>query len=128
MSTLTATPRSPSDRLMRRLLRVSGDPVKGAVFDARNQLRRSIIISGVRCIITYLLVPLVVPLLALAGTVAAPVSIALSVTALVMSHNSLRRFWLADHRYRWHYTGFIGAMWILLLVGIATDIASLLTR
>ncbi len=68
------------------------------------------------------------PLLALAGTVAAPVSIALSATALVMSHNSLRRFWLADHRYRWHYTAFIAAMWILLLVGIGTDVAFLLTR
>lgn len=125
MSTLTAEPRSPSDRLMRRLLRVSGDPVKGAVFDAENQLRRSIIISGIRCIITYLLVPVAAPLLALSGTVAVPVSIALSVTALVMSHNSLRRFWLADHRLRRQYTAFIGAMWILLLVGIGTDVASL---
>lgn len=110
---------------MRRLLRVSGEAQPGAVFDAQNKLRSSIIISGIRCIITYLLVPIVAPLVALSGAVALPLSISLSVIALAMSHNSLRRFWLADHRLRWQYTAFVGAMWVLLLVGIGTDITSL---
>jgi hypothetical protein len=124
--TATATRRySAGDRTMRRLLRVHGDPVPGAVFDARNKLRSSIIISGVRCIFTYLVVPFVVPLIGLSGAVAAPVSITLSVLAIVLGYQSLRRFWLADHRLRWHYTVFIAVVWVLLLVGIAIDVARL---
>ena len=74
------------------------------MFDARNKLRSSIIISGIRCIFTYLVVPIAVPLLGFAGALAAPLSIALSVLAIVLGYQSLRRFWLADHRLRWHYT------------------------
>ena len=49
----------------------------------------------------------------------------LSVLAIVLGYQSLRRFWLADHRLRWHYTVFIAVVWVLLLVGIAIDIAGL---
>lgn len=110
---------------MRRILRIQGDPVPGAVFDARNKLRSSIIISGIRCIITYLLVPIVTPIIGFLGVLAAPLSIGLSVLAIVLGYNSLRRFWLADHRLRWRYTAFIAVVWALLLVGIGIDVANL---
>lgn len=110
---------------MRRRLGVTGDPVRGAVFDAQNKLRSSIIISGIRCILTYLVVPIVTPMIGFMGSVAAPISIALSVAAIVLSYNSLKRFWLADHRLRWRYTIFIGVVWTLLAVGIVVDIVSL---
>lgn len=110
---------------MRRLLKVEGDPVPGAVFDAQNKLRSSIIISGIRCIITYLLVPIVTPIIGFMSAVAAPVSIALSLIAIGFGYNSLRRFWLADHRLRWRYTVFIAVVWVLLMVGIAMDLTRL---
>lgn len=112
---------------MRRLLRITGEPVPGAVFDAQNKLRSSIIISGIRCIITYLLVPIVTPFISFLGVVAAPVSIALSLIAIGFGYNSMRRFWMADHRLRWRYTVFILVVWVLLIVGIGLDVASLLT-
>lgn len=123
--TTTTAQRPAADQFMRRLLRVEGDPVPGAVFDAQNKLRSSIIISGIRCIITYLLVPIVTPVIGFMGVVAAPVSIALSVLAIVLGYNSLRRFWLADHRLRWRYTAFIAVVWVLLIVGIAIDVSHL---
>jgi O-antigen/teichoic acid export membrane protein len=117
--------RTRADRLMRRALGVEGEAVPGAVFDARNKLRSSIVISGIRCIITYLLVPIVTPIVGFTGVVAAPISIALSVIAIVLGYNSLRRFWLADHRLRWRYTAFIAVVWVLLAVGIVVDLATL---
>ncbi|CAN5887760.1 hypothetical protein BH23ACT5_BH23ACT5_09230 [soil metagenome] len=125
MATTVDTDRTPLDRRVRRWLRVEGDAVPGAVFDAQNKLRSSIIISGIRCIITYLLVPIATPIIGFLGVVAAPVSIALSVFAIVLGYNSLRRFWMADHRLRWRYTIFILVVWVLLAVGIAVDIAGL---
>lgn len=125
MATTVTRRHSSADQFMRRLLRVSGDPVPGAVFDAQNKLRSSIIISGIRCIITYLLVPIVTPFISFLGAVAAPVSIALSLVAIGFGYNSLRRFWLADHRLRWRYTAFIAVVFVLLVVGIALDVAHL---
>ncbi|MGA7272015.1 MAG: hypothetical protein WB239_13170 [Acidimicrobiia bacterium] len=110
---------------MRRLLGVEGDPVKGAVFDAQNKLRSSIIISGIRCTITYLLVPIITPIVGFMSTVAAPISIGLSFIAIFFGYNSLKRFWLADHRFRWRYTIFITVVWSLLVVGIVTDVVGL---
>ncbi|HJR91903.1 MAG TPA: hypothetical protein VJ938_05650 [Acidimicrobiia bacterium] len=125
MTTTVSSERSAADQVMRRLLRIEGDPVPGAVFDAQNKLRSSIIISGIRCIITYLLVPIVTPFIGFMGTVAAPVSIALSIIAIGFGYNSLRRFWLADHRLRWRYTTFIAVVFVLLVVGIGLDVARL---
>lgn len=111
---------------MRRLLRIHGEPVPGAVFDARNKLRSSIVISGIRCVITYLLVPIATPIVGFMGVLAAPVSIALSMLAIVLGYSSLRRFWLADHRLRWRYTAFIAVVWVLLTVAIGLDLATFL--
>ncbi len=127
MTTTVSSERSAADQVMRRLLRIEGDPVPGAVFDAQNKLRSSIIISGIRCIITYLLVPIVTPFIGFMGTVAAPVSIALSIIAIGFGCNSLRRFWLADHRLRWRYTTFIAVVFVLLVVGIGLDVARLVS-
>lgn len=126
MATAVGTDRSQADQFMRRLLGVEGDPVPGAVFDARNKLRSSIVISGIRCIITYLLVPIATPVIGFSNVLAAPVSIALSVLAIVLGHNSLRRFWIADHRLRWRYTIFIVVVWLLLVFAIIWDVVGLI--
>lgn len=112
---------------MRRMLRIEGDPIPGAVFDAQNKLRSTIVISGVRCIITYLLIPILTPIIRLSSAVSAPIGIVLSAVAIGFGYNSLRRFWLADHRLRWRYTIFIGVIFLLLLVGIVVDVVSLVS-
>ncbi len=126
MTTAVQPRRSTADHVMRRLLGVRGEPVPGAVFDAQNKLRSSIVISGIRCIITYLLVPIATPIVGFLGVVAAPVSIGLSLLAIALGYNSLKRFWLADHRLRWRYTAFIAVVWALLAVGVVIDTLSLL--
>ena len=67
---------------MRRLLRVDGLN-SSAGTGAHRAFRVSVLVSAVRCLITYLAIPIVFPLLSLSGWVAAPIGIALCVVAVV---------------------------------------------
>lgn len=124
-----ATPeiqRSAADRFMRSLLRVEG--AKKTPFinrDAHRNFRVAIVISGVRCLITYLLIPILVPILGMAGVLAAPIGIALCLVAVVNGVVSVRRFWISDHRGKWMYTWFIAFVFAILAVAMYSDIASI---
>ncbi|MGH8952300.1 MAG: hypothetical protein ACRDX9_12815 [Acidimicrobiia bacterium] len=111
---------------MRRLLRVGDQVDKDAIFGARRSTTRAIVVSGIRCIITYLLIPILAPFIGLLETIGAPLTIALSVVAIVMGISGVRRFWIADHRARWAYTTFIGVVVVLLCAGIVVDLGSIL--
>ena len=56
---------------MRTLLRVDGLD-RSADAGAHRAFRVSVLVSAVRCLITYLAIPILIPLLSLAGWVAAP--------------------------------------------------------
>lgn len=113
-----------ADRLMRRILRLGG-PDRRSTAGAHRAFRVSVVVSAVRCLITYVLIPVVVPLLSLSGWVAAPVGIALCALAVVNGVVSVRRFWRADHPQRWMYTAFIGVVFVILAVALVTDLTRL---
>jgi len=110
---------------MRRLLRVGDIVDKNAILGARRSTTTAIVVSGIRCIITYLLIPILAPVIGISDAASVPVTIALSALAVVMGISGVRRFWIADHRARWAYTIFIAVIVALLLVGITVDLASL---
>lgn len=114
------------DRAMRRLLKVGDDVDRGAVLRARRNTTTAIVVAGIRCLITYILIPVLAPYIVLVRTIGAPLSIALSVLGITMGISATRRFWVADHRYRWAYTGFIAVVVVLLTVGIWLDVGSML--
>lgn len=110
----------PADRAMRRLLRVAEhDSAAGA--GAHRAFRVSVLVSAVRCLIMYIVIPVLVPLLSLAGWVAAPVGVALCVVAVVNGVVSLRRFWASDHPRRWMYTWFMGVVFVILAVAMVSE-------
>lgn len=116
--------RSAPDRFMRWLLRVEG--AKRTPFinrDAHRNFRVALIISGVRCLITYLLIPILVPILGVAGVLAAPLGIALCVVAVVNGIVSVRRFWISDHRGKWMYTWFMVVVFAILAIALVADIS-----
>ena len=80
------------------------------------------LVSAVRCLITYLAIPIVFPLLSLSGWVAAPIGIALCVVAVVNGVISVRRFWASDHPRRWMYTGFMGVVFVILAVAMVSEL------
>ena len=110
---------------MRRLLQVGDDVDPSAVFGARRSMSGSIVVSAIRCTITYLVIPIVTPFVGFMSALGAPLSIALCVLAAVMGITSVRRFWIADHRARWAYTAFIGVVLVALTVAVAMDVATI---
>jgi hypothetical protein len=118
--------RPAADRFMRRLLRIHGAAEPGAVFGAQKAMTNSILVSAVRCTITYLLIPILTPILGVLDVLSAPISIVLCTVAVVMSTRSLRRFWKADHSKRWHYTALVVVVWAFLAVAVVKDVAQLL--
>jgi hypothetical protein len=119
--------RTRADRFIRRLLRVGDVVDKHAIFGARRSTTTAIVVSGIRCTITYLLIPIFAPFVSLLETLGAPISIALSWFAMVMGIVGVRRFWIADHRARWPYTTFIGAVLVLLSVAIVMDVTTIVS-
>ncbi|MGO1510264.1 MAG: hypothetical protein ACTHXO_00465 [Actinomycetaceae bacterium] len=115
-----------ADRFMRRLLRVRRTD-RNLDAGAHRRLRLSLVVSAVRCLVTYVLIPVLVPLLSVAGVLAAPVGIALCAVAVVSGISALRRFWATDHKGRWMYTGFIAVVFLVLAVGLVADVSHLVT-
>ena len=114
---------SPLDAFMRRLLRLPTGTDAGAT--AEKAFGTSILISTVRCLLTYVLLPLLKPVIDLSGGVGPILGLvigAVSATAIVYS---MRRFWRADHRMRWAYTVLGGGILVLLAVQAVGDIAAL---
>ena len=116
--------RPASERFMRRLLRVS-DTDRAQAASAHRALRTSIIVTGIRCLITYVALPLLAPVLSFAGMLATPLGITLGIVALISGTLSLRRFWVSDHRGKWMYTAFIAVVFVIVAVTLTVDLIRL---
>ena len=119
---------SAADRFMRKLLRVKArDTSVENERAAHRGFQVSMVISGIRCLITYLLIPILVPIVSFADVFAAPIGILLCVIAFISGYTSLRRFWISDHRSRWMYTAFIGVVFAILVIAVAFDISTIVS-
>lgn len=125
--TAVPTARPPADELVRKLLRIAPDRPKASRRDANKAFSTSILVSAVRCLLTYIVLPFVAPVLGIAKDVGPWVGISIGVVAIVCNVLSMRRFWAADHKWRWAYTGIAVVVIAFLLVLMATDVAELLS-
>lgn len=112
---------------MRRLLRIPDNGPRGSIMGAQNALSGSIAISGIRCIFTYILIPLMGPVLGLGG-IAPVLGLALGAVSVVFIVMSMRRFFAAEHKWRWGYASVGMALVVLVIVQSAFDVAHLLGR
>ena len=117
--------RPAADRFVRRLLRISPDRPRGSRAEANKAFSTSILVSAVRCLLTYIVLPFVAPILGVAGDVGPWVGLPIGVAAVVCNVLSMRRFWAADHKWRWGYTAIAVVVIGFLLVMMATDVAEL---
>jgi hypothetical protein len=121
-----AVVRSPADRRMRRILRLPVDGPKTSIFDAQNAFSRSIAISAARCLLTYVFLPVLRPVVDLSGGAGPALGILLSVVSVVAIVAATRRFFAADHTWRWTYLCVGGAIAAWLVVQAGLDLADLL--
>ncbi len=117
--------RSPADRRMRRLLRLPVDAPRQSIFDAETVFGRSIAISAIRCLITYVFLPLLAPVVNLSGSIGPVLGLLLGAVSMIAIVLSMRRFFAADHKWRWGYAGVGAAILVALVVAAGFDIAHL---
>jgi hypothetical protein len=111
---------------MRRLLRLPASPRRPDGGTAERVFSRSVWLSASRCLLTYVVLPVLGPVLGFSGAVGPVLGLVLGAVSVVAIVWSMRRFWAADHRLRWAYTAVGGAIIVLLLAQAVIDLADLL--
>jgi hypothetical protein len=121
---VATAPRPAADVAMRRLLRIPEGHTasEGA---AQRAFSTSVLVSATRCTLTYLVLPFLLPALGLAAGVGPAIGIPVGIVAIGCNIGTIRRFWAADHRYRWAYTALALTVIVLLAVLLVEDVASL---
>ena len=92
---------------------------------AERRFSQSMVVSGVRCMLAYGVFPFLLPLLGLAESVGPAVGIVIGVVAIAFNGFSVRRFWQADHRFKWPVICVNVAVIVLLCYLTVGDVAEL---
>jgi len=118
---------SRADVAMRRLLFVpAGPPVSGD--DAAHRMfSLAIAVSALRCLLSYVVFPIVTPAIGVATGVGPALGIPIAVLALVFDVIGIRRFWLANHRWRWRMTVLYAAVMGMVGALLVADIVHLVS-
>jgi len=122
---------NPFDRVVERVLRVertvndSADP-KLAARGAENSFMLSMFFTGVRCLLEYVALPVLLPLLGLTGKFGAPIVLIFNIVALALLVSSVRKFYAVDYRNkrRYLFVALVGAT--IMLAFIVNSITTLL--
>ena len=89
-------------------------------------LRFSILISAIRCTLTYVILPFAAPFLSFAPGVGPAAGIPIALVALWANVASIRRHWGTDHRWKWPVSALNTGIIVLLVVLLILDIGQLL--
>lgn len=92
---------------------------------AERRFSQSMIVSGTRCLLAYIVFPYVIPVLGLADVVGPAVGVAIGAVAVVFNGVSIRRFWRVNHRLKWALSVVNVAVIVLMCYLAAGDIAEL---
>jgi hypothetical protein len=119
--------RSRADLFMRRLLRIRERPAGVTDASAYSAFQRSMAISAIRCTLTYVIFPFVLPAAGFATGVGPLLGLIIGVIAITCDVFTIRRFFSVDHRWRWHFSAVAGSVICLLLVLLVQDIVHLVS-
>ncbi|MGB9633946.1 MAG: hypothetical protein ACPL8I_11495 [Chloroflexaceae bacterium] len=122
------------DRFFARLLRVPLPPqavaetcdagVEGEVDSApaTRAFGLSLLISGLRCTLQYIILPVVLPLIGFATDLALPLVILLDLVALTLLVRSLRYFWAVRHPRRFDMLPLSAVILLIILLSLGFDL------
>ena len=94
--------------------------------DASRAFSTSVVVSGVRCVLAYVVFPWLLPLFGIAGGVGPAVGLIVGVVAIGFNVASIRRFQASGHPWRWPITVLNTPVIVLLSVLAAIDLGDLL--
>jgi hypothetical protein len=86
----------------------------------------SIALSATRCLLTYVVFPVVTALVGATASLGPVVGLPLGVVAIAFDVAGIRRFFVARHRLRWPVAALYCAVIVLVAVLVARDVTELL--
>lgn len=118
---------SRADSIMSRLLFVSpaADLTANQTRRAENALTLSLMFSGLRCLLQYVLLPFLLPIVGVAADAAVPILLLINLIAMASIFFSLRRFWTIGYKHRWGYLAVALTALTLLLAFTLHDLMKL---
>jgi hypothetical protein len=114
--------RRPVDDRVRHLLRIPDGRPAARYDDAHRLFGTSMVLSGTRCLLSYLVFPLLAPIVGVAAGVGIGIGIPIGVLALYFDVLGIRRFWLADHRWKWPVTFVYLAVMLMVTALVVYDV------
>ncbi len=111
---------------MRAFLRVDDDAVVSPE-SAQSAFQTSMLVSSIRCTLTYVILPFIAPLIGVAASIGEPLGIAVALIAMVSITFSMRRFFGSDHPKRWQYAAVASVMFCFLIYLLVNDVIGVLT-
>jgi hypothetical protein len=119
--------RSAADLWVRKVLRIKERPTHITEAAANSAFQKSMLISATRCTLTYVIFPFVLPVLGIASGVGPLLGLTIGSIAIVCDVFAIRRFFAADHRYRWYFSAIALSIIGLLAVLLVQDLSHLVT-
>jgi hypothetical protein len=119
--------RSAADQFVRRMLFVRERDARVSARAAESAFQKSLLISATRCTLTYVVFPFILPALGIVTSVGPALGIVIGAVALICDTFSIRRFFAADHRWRWPFTAVALCVMGLLTSLLVRDIIDLLS-
>jgi len=117
--------RSSVDDAVRRILFIHDNDDRASDDSAHRIFSTSITISALRCLLSYVIFPIVTPLVGASTNVGPAIGIPIALLALVFDVRGIRRFWLAEHKWRWLITVIYLAVMILVTVLLIGDLSKI---
>ncbi len=118
--------RSKADIVVRKVLRIRERPAGVTAASAYGAFQRSMLISAVRCTLTYVVFPFVAPAVGFATGVGPVLGILIGSFAMVCDVFTIRRFFAVDHKWRWPISTIAFSVICLLSVLWVQDLIHLL--
>ncbi len=113
--------RGAADRFARRALRIR-DPASEE--DVHNVFSSSILLSATRCLLSYIVFPVLAPWVGALPLIGPAIGLPVGAVALVFDVKAIRRFFRADHRWRW----VAAALYLVVMAMVASLMARDISR
>jgi hypothetical protein len=85
----------------------------------------SIALSGLRCLLGYVVLPVITPAIGAAARVGPIIGIPIALVALTFDVMAVRRFWAANHRWRWGISAIYVVVMSLVMALLIGDLIKL---
>lgn len=120
--------RSPADMVVRRILRIRDTPEGVSSAQLYRSFQRSMLISAIRCTLTYVVFPFLLPAFSFVKGVGPVLGVIIGSVAMVCDVFTIRRFFVADHKYRWPFSIIAFGIMCLLAVLLVQDVVHIVTH